>query len=210
MEAIFTEMYHRNKAALPGSVSGPGSDLDHTQVIRKLLPRLFRELKFSSLLDIPCGDFNWMRYVDLTGMKYIGADIIAELVEGNRANYALENITFEHLNLIEDDLPEVDLILCRDCLVHFSFDDIFKALANIIRGGSEYLLTTHFTERSENYDIPTGGWRTLNLETSPFYLPQPLRILNEGYTGNEGHFRDKSLALWGIDAIQQTLADHRE
>jgi len=206
METIFTEMYHRNKAALPGSISGPGSDLDTTQVIRNLLPRLFRELKFSSLLDIPCGDFNWMRYVDLIGVKYIGADIIAELVESNRVDYAMENITFEHLNLIQDDLPKVDLILCRDCLVHFSFGDIFKALRNIVRSGTGYLLTTHFTERSKNHDIPTGGWRTLNLEISPFYLPQPLRILNEGYTGNEGRFRDKSLALWTVQAVQESLA----
>jgi SAM-dependent methyltransferase len=206
METIFTEMYHRNKAALPGSVSGPGSDLDPTQVIRNLLPRLFRELKLSSMLDIPCGDFNWMRFVDLAGMKYIGADIIAELVESNRVDYALENITFEHLNLIQDDLPEVDLILCRDCLVHFSFDDIFKALHNIVRSESDYLLATHFTERDENHDIPTGSWRTLNLEISPFNLPQPLRTLNEGYTGNQGRFRDKSLALWTVDVIRQTLA----
>lgn len=205
LEKIFTKIYNYNRESLAGSPSGPGSDLEHTQVIRNLLPSLFRELELSSVLDIPCGDFNWMRYVDLAGMEYVGADIVAELVESNRANYATENITFEHLNLIQDDLPAVDLIFCRDCLVHFSFDDIFKALHNIIRSGADYLLTTHFTERSENHDIPTGSWRTLNLEISPFSLPQPLRILNEDYTGNEGRFRDKSLALWKLQEIQEGL-----
>jgi len=208
LEKIFTKIYNYNRESLAGSPSGPGSDLEHTQVIRNLLPSLFRELELSSVLDIPCGDFNWMRYVDLAGMEYVGADIVAELVESNRANYATENITFEHLNLIQDDLPAVDLIFCRDCLVHFSFDDIFKALHNIIRSGADYLLTTHFTERSENHDIPTGSWRTLNLEISPFNFPQPLRILNEDYTGNEGRFRDKSLALWTVEAIQDSLAGH--
>lgn len=208
LEKIFTKIYNYNRESLTGSPSGPGSDLENTRVLQAQLPILFRQLEISSLLDIPCGDFNWMRLVNLGGITYLGADIVQEIVEVNQMRFAGETISFSHMDLIEDQLPVVDLILCRDCLVHFSFKDGIKALRNIVLSGSIYLLTTHFPDHKENRDIPTGNWRPLNLELAPYNLPTPLDIINEGYTGNGGRFRDKSLALWDIDAIRQTLADH--
>lgn len=105
------------------------------------------------------------------------------------------------MDLIGDKLPKVDLVLCRDCLVHFSFDDVFAALRNIVSSGSTYLLTTTFPEREANDDIRTGSWRPLNLERAPFHMPAPLRILNEGCTENGGIYHDKSLAFWRIAEI---------
>jgi hypothetical protein len=97
------------------------------------------------------------------------------------------------------------LILCRDCLVHFSFDDIFKALNNLRASGSRFLLTTTFPTRQENQPIPTGKWRPLNLERAPFFLPPPLTILNEGCTENGGEYADKSLGLWQLDDVNRRL-----
>jgi hypothetical protein len=38
------------------------------------------------LLDIPCGDFNWMKLLNL-GVDYIGADIVGELIAENRRRF---------------------------------------------------------------------------------------------------------------------------
>uniref|UniRef100_UPI002157A42F class I SAM-dependent methyltransferase n=2 Tax=Pseudomonadota TaxID=1224 RepID=UPI002157A42F len=86
---------------------------------RTELPHLLREFNIRSVLDIPCGDFNWMRHVDLGGVHYIGADIVPELVEHNRRTYRGPRIQFEHLDVIASPLPKVDAVLCRDGLVHF-------------------------------------------------------------------------------------------
>ncbi len=109
-----------------------------------------------------------MKNVDLSGIKYIGGDIVEELVTQNVKEYERKSRRFKKLNLINDELPKVDLVFCRDCLVHLSFDEIFRSLGNIFKSDSKYLLTTTFPEKAKNYDIATGQWRALNLE-----LPLP-------------------------------------
>jgi hypothetical protein len=112
-----------------------------------------------------------MRSVNLQGLSYIGADIVRERVAQNQRD-AAAGMSFRHMDLLIHPLPKVDLILCRDCLVHFSFADIFKALNNLRASGSRFLLTTTFPTRQENLPIPTGKWRPLNLERAPL-LPSP-------------------------------------
>jgi len=101
-------------------------------------------------------------------------------------------------------------VLCRDCLVHFSFDDVFRALANLCRSGSRYLLTTHFTGPAENRDIVTGDWRLLNLEREPFLLPAPRRVLVESCTLEEGRGQGKCLALWELETVRAALDGRAE
>ena len=95
-------------------------------------------------------------------------------------------------------LPSADLLLCRDCLVHLSFQDAGQALANIRRSTIGYLLTTTFPGEADNQDIVTGDWRPLNLERPPFSFPAPLDRIKEGCTEAGGRFGDKSLALWAV------------
>jgi len=205
MEAIFTDIRRRNAFGGRESVSGPGSSQDQTRQIVQALPVIFRELGVSKVLDIPCGDFHWMRKVDLHEIRYIGGDVVKELIDQNR-KYEKGNISFQQLNLITSKLPMVDIILCRDCLVHFSFDDALSALRNICASDATYLLTTTFTERTKNNDIFTGSWRPLNLEAPPFNLGKPVRVINEGCTDGDGHWRDKALGLWRIEEIRDRFS----
>lgn len=74
------------------------------------IPTLVRDLTIASMLDIPYGDFHWMRRVDFGTTHYIGADVIAYLVAKNRTRYARNNVTFLELDLLHDTLPHVDLV----------------------------------------------------------------------------------------------------
>jgi hypothetical protein len=204
---IFTSIYRHNGFYGKGSVSGPGSEIEQTRVLIAGLPPLFRELGLSSVLDIPCGDFYWMKTVDLGEIAYTGADIVEELIAQNRAKYAGRRVRFECLDLIRDRLPSVDLIFCRDCLIHLSNEDALRALRNICDSGARYLLTTTFTDREANVDIETGQARILNLQAAPFLLPQPLRVINEQCTERNGAYPDKSMALWAIDDVRKSLAN---
>lgn len=87
-QKVFSEIFQKNAWASRESVSGTGSELNRTYHLRRELPVLLSELKIRSLLDLPCGDFNWMAHVDLGAIHYIGADIIAELIDRNRKLYA--------------------------------------------------------------------------------------------------------------------------
>lgn len=200
-EEVFTHIFRRNYWGGVASRSGSGSDEFQARALVGELPGLLRELGVTTLLDIPCGDFAWMREIDLRGINYIGADIVPDLVTRNQAAYAGPRREFLQLDLLRDVLPTAGLILCRDCLVHFSVADIRRALANISASGSRYLLTTTFTGRLANPDIATGQWRPINLEAPPFLLPRPLRVIDEQCTEEDGAYQDKSLGLWDVAAL---------
>lgn len=198
---IFAGIFKENIWKNEESVSGLGSSLEQTGEIIKLLPGVLTKYNIKSILDIPCGDFNWMRQINLDGIFYTGADIVKELIDTNNQKYAADNRRFLHLNLIEDEFEEHDLVFCRDCLVHLSFEDIFSSLKNIKNSSSKYFITTTFTEQKENKNIHTGGWRPLNFQKAPFNFPEPLYLLNEKCTEADGMFIDKSLGLWKVEDI---------
>ena len=201
---VFTNIYRKKMWKGLESLSGPGSDFCETRIISRELQSLLDEFKINTMLDVPCGDFHWMRNLNLNKIDYIGADIVTELVEQNIKKHAKDKLCFRQLDIVKDELPKVDLIFCRDCLVHFSDTDIFGALDNICKSQSKYLLTTIFTARKENYDILTGDWRPLSLESPPFNLQEKLKILEEP-PEYDRNFQDKAMALWKIDNIRKCL-----
>lgn len=208
-EQVFADIYRCNAWKSGESISGLGSELSQTQQLIETLPAWFKKLDVRRVIDVPCGDFHWMSRVDLSQVDYLGCDIVDELIQANR-RYERENVRFRKLDLLTDPLPPADLILCRDCLVHFSFAHIEQALENIARSGARYLLTTTFTERADNQDIPTGRWRPLNLSAAPFSLAEPAATLVEHCTQDDGQYADKTLALWPIEALRQRTRLHSD
>lgn len=198
-EEVFGRIYETNYWA-GESRSGQGSDLVQTAEVRRVLPLLMQELGASSLLDLPCGDFHWMKEVALPG-DYIGGDIVGELVRQNNEKYGSPRRRFVQLDACNDDLPRVDLILARDMLVHLCYADIVRALRRMKASGSTWLLATTFPERDENRDIVTGDWRPLNLQRPPLAFPPPHRLVNEHCTQDNGMFADKSLGLWRLQDL---------
>ena len=183
------------------SASGGGSTLSTTARLREEMPYILRELRVRTLLDAPCGDFHWMSRIRLELDMYYGCDIVAELIEKNKQKYENQRRVFLNLDITKDQLPKADMILCRDCLVHFSYKNIFAAIDNFKKSGSKYLLTTTFTQREKNKDITTGNWRPINLCKPPFCFGEPIRLINENYTNEDRLYIDKSLGLWELKNI---------
>ncbi len=203
MQSVFTHIYDTH--AWPGkeSYSGPGSTVKATETIRKKIPALLQELNIKTLLDAPCGDFNWIQHVDLSFLnQYIGIDIVSDLIQQNKQKYENETHLFVCANIVADPLPQADIILCRDCLVHLRFQDILKTLKNMKASRSIYLLTTTFPQIQSNRDLrKTGQWRPLNLQQPPFNFPEPLILINEEYKHHK-RYPDQSLGLWKLEDIE--------
>jgi 2-polyprenyl-3-methyl-5-hydroxy-6-metoxy-1,4-benzoquinol methylase len=182
------------------SKSGSGSDIEQTQEIIKQLPILLKKYNIKSILDVPCGDFYWMSHVDLRDIHYVGADIVSEVVAANTKKFATNTITFKEVDVINDKLPKVDMIICRDLLVHLKNQQITEALKNIKKSGSKYLLTTSFKNTAQNIDNGTiGFWRTINLGLSPFNMGDPIDEIFENCTEGNGKYNDKYLLLYQIN-----------
>ena len=193
LEETFTEIYEKNLWKSTESVSGMGSEIEYAKSISKELPVLLQKYNIKSILDIPCGDWNWMKNVDLCGASYIGADIVKPLIEENKSKYP--GVDFRALDLTNDDLPKVDLVFVRDCLGHLSNENVHKAIENIKRSGSKYLLATSFTKWDMNPDIEDGGWKCINLMIPPFQL-NPIYLINEDCKEGYPHYNDKCMILF--------------
>ena len=192
----FSEIYEKNLWCSPESVSGGGSEMQNTKVIRRELPILLQKFGITSILDIPCGDWNWMKDVDLCGASYIGADIVPQLVQRNKENYP--SVDFRVLDITKDTLPKVDLIFVRDCLGHLSNDNVSLALRNCQESGSKYVLATSFTKWDKNPDIENGGWKCINLMIPPFQL-NPIYLINEDCREGYPHYNDKCMILFQLN-----------
>lgn len=196
IKETFTDIYENNLWTSSESLSGIGSELKNTELIRNELPYLFQKFDIKSMLDIPCGDWNWMKKVDLSSVSYIGADIVEKLITSNKKSYP--NIDFRTLDLTTDELPKVDLVFVRDCLGHLTNENVHKAIANIRNSGSKYLLATSFTRWNMNPDIQDGGWKCINLMIEPFYL-NPIYLINENCQEGYPHYNDKCMILFKMN-----------
>jgi hypothetical protein len=196
VQGVFTYIYRRNAWRNGESLSGPGSTVTETGRLRVELPRLMGKLACHTLLDAACGDFHWMKEVDIGTARYIGVDIVAPIVDANRRRYGHDSRSFLHLDIVSDRLPRADLILCRDCLVHLSNRKAMRALRNLQASGSTYLATTTYSNLQRNEDIATGAWRPLDLTLLPFSLPQPLLFIEEQSQYEPDLRFGKRLGVW--------------
>ncbi len=198
LEERFERIYSTNLWSDAESRSGVGSRLDSTRVLRRELPKALRQLDARVLLDIPCGDFTWMEQVDLRGIEYIGGDIVASIVERNQRLHADKARRFVQLDLTRDALPDADVLLCRDCLVHLAHVNIRRVLATVARSNIRFVLMTSFPGRGDNYDVADGDWRPLDFQAPPFSFPEPHLVIVEGCEEEDGSYADKSLLAWRV------------
>ncbi|HTY76641.1 MAG TPA: class I SAM-dependent methyltransferase [Candidatus Bathyarchaeia archaeon] len=204
-ERIFRAIHESNAWGSEESRSGPGSTKDRGADFVDDLLSVLDGLACRTLLDVPCGDFNWISPVAERMDQYIGADIVPALVTRNRELYGSGRVRFITLDLVTDPLPEADAILSRDCLVHLTLVDIGRCLENVRRSRAKYFVTTTFVGPRDNGDIPTGSWRPLNLERPPFSLPPALHLIDERCLHTGGIYADKRLGVWRIaDLLSRT------
>lgn len=172
-QAEWDEYTRRARAAGAETVCGPGSTLRFTEPLRHWLPILLAKHSIHSILDAPCGDFNWLRHVNLTGVDYTGWDINPPAGK-----------QFERVNLLtKRTIPTVDLIMCRDFFAHIPDEFIAKLLLKFKKSGSRFLLATTFDTTNGYGPNPTDQdgfyYRPVNLEAPPFNLPAPVDALGE-------------------------------
>lgn len=205
-EEVFTWIYKTNFWGDRESVSGVGSTLAYTENLRKELPKMLADFSIQSIVDAPCGDFNWMRHVLAdSSQTYIGLDVVGELIALNQSKYASDRISFEQKDITKDPLPKADLMICRDCLFHLSNSAIKLILGNFLAADIKYLFTTtHINQRKfTNQDIRLGGFRLIDLYAAPFHFPAPALCTIEDWI--EG-YPPRQMALWSKDQVASALA----
>ncbi len=192
---IYKSKYWKGSGA--GSLSGAGSNEATTNNIKSELQKFFIEKNIKSVLDIPCGDWKWMSTMNFGDIDYTGCDVVKEMIDNNSKLYAKSNIKFRVLSLIDDRLPNADLIIIRDLLVHLDTKDILKCIGNIRKYNFKYIAITNYPilKNQHNDKILGDKWRPLNLCLEPFKLCSPDYNLNDT-SDVQNHDKDKYLSVW--------------
>lgn len=202
---IFTDIYHNNEWSSKESISGMGSTLKFTSGARQFLPAIFDEYNFRHLLDLACGDFNWMKTITQHLETYMGLDIVEPLIKSNLDKYWQMNwIDFDCKDIVNDKIDGTyDVVIAKDVLVHLSNKDIVKVFDHIRAADIEYVIVTNFDGLEKNTDIETGDWRPINFELAPFNFGKPAEVITEDetYMWNSKLMQDKTLSMYKIEDI---------
>ena len=199
---IFTIIYKENIWQCSESRSGGGATVAITNPIRNSLQQVIDHYQIDSMIDAPCGDYNWMKEIRPNlPIFYIGGDIVSELISQNQQKFGDAETKFIEFNIISDPIPEVDLFFCRECLQHLNNSQINGFLSNFLSSEIPYLLTTNhfFNAELVNNDCETGGTQFIDLCQAPFNLPQPLqRFFDYQLSNDYGIFSGMTIemALW--------------
>lgn len=199
MKEVFEDIIKHNR--WKKHPCGPGSTLSYTENLRANLGSFLEKHNVESMIDAPCGNYSWMSSTALPSIKkYIGGDIVNFLIEENKKNYP--DVSFEVLDLTCNKIPEVDLLFCRDCLLHLSFSDIDLVFKNISQSNIKYILLSNwFADAENNKDIQTGQARYVNFLDSPFNFPKPI----DSITDFVDDFPHREMLLWSKEVIDNYI-----
>jgi hypothetical protein len=209
---IFSTIYDTYGFGGEESRSGPGSTLDETEKIREKIKNLIKYKDIKSVVDIPCGDFNWMKEIVDSFELYHGGDIVPKCIEENTKKYGSDKISFSVIDLMGSQIPQCDLLIVRDVIGHYPIEDGKKIVENILNSNCKYLLSTswynvidnQYHKKHINKGADYGRFYPVNLMSSPFNFPEPEIIIEEDVQVedfNKGN--RKVLGFWNLEDLRK-------
>jgi SAM-dependent methyltransferase len=165
MQRLFSLFYRHN---IWGGGSGAGSAPANVRPYMHFLQTFLHEKKIQRVLDLGCGDWQFARYIDWTGIDYTGVDVVPSVIEQDQKQFARDHLCFVCADVTAYELPEADLVTIKDVLQHWSNETVLKFLPKLQK--YRYVLFVNGFQ-AENADCETGDTRPLNLQAPPFNLP---------------------------------------
>ena len=165
------------------SASGGGSSIKSTEVSRDYIVKVIEKYKISSILDLGCGDWNWMSKIrnEFENSSYEGWDANEDMIFNLNNIYGNDNTKFYFKDIVTGEYPKVDMVLCRDVLFHLKEKYTLKIIEKIKKSKIKYFLTTSFNDvkgkQVKFRDRPSmGDWGfyEINLNLPPFNLEKYL------------------------------------
>jgi SAM-dependent methyltransferase len=155
----FSEIY-RTKLWGEGETpfySGGGSDPCFAIPYVAMVKDLIDANQVRKVVDLGCGDYRVGRSLRAPGLRYIGVDVVPELITYNQRHFGDQNVEFRCVNMIEDPLPDGDLCLIRQVLQHLANAEIQQVLAKCAKYRL-VLVTEHVYSRGNrpNMEITHG------------------------------------------------------
>ena len=131
-----------------------------------------------TVCDLGCGDFNIGKKLVAHTEKYIGVDIVENLIERNEKLFNIDNLQFHCLDISKDKLPKADCVILRQVLQHLSNDEIQNVL-NRVKVYKYLILTEHIPEKKfiPNKDIISGQGIRLKSQSGIDITEAPFNLI---------------------------------
>jgi SAM-dependent methyltransferase len=169
LDKVFSTIYAQG---VWGNGSGAGSDPANVEEYVRFLQDFIRDRSIRSIVDCGCGDWQLMRHIDLSGVDYLGIDLVPDVLARNQAEFGRPGVRFELGNFTEMALPAADLLLCKDVLQHLPDRNVFRFLAGLDR--FKFALLTNDLGRNADRDatLAASSWHfaPIDLTAAPFNL----------------------------------------
>lgn len=167
------------------SLSGPGSDERSTVPYVKFVQYwLDSHPEAKTVVELGCGDWATSSRIEWgDDRRYIGLDIVDDLIEKNRDSFASKNVSFMAADFVDDDLPTGDVLIAKDVLQHLSNESVLSLLKRT-KNAFQYCIFVNDCKKILNYkkffiplrktlgqpnrDMEDGGSRPLLLTEFPF------------------------------------------
>ena len=121
------------------SASGSGSALAAAAQTLTPLDEIINGFSIKTILDLGCGDWNWMKeahwYRGASLIQYIGWESSPELVDRLQRRFGRPGISFHLQDIVADAFPPADLTICRDVLFHLPIKLALRVVDKIARAG---------------------------------------------------------------------------
>lgn len=159
--------------------SGEGShDLLITEpYIKAVTTFLMSFNKPITVCDLGCGDFNIGKQLVKYTHKYIGIDIVTDLIAYNKEHFKNPKLDFHCLDISKDTLPTADCIIIRQVLQHLSNAEVLKVVQKL-QNFKYVIVTEHLPEGNftPNKDIISGQGIRLKKQSGINLLAPPFNF----------------------------------
>ncbi len=136
--------------------------------VTSFLDRTIKRFRVKKILDLGCGDWNWMRHADFVSAAgedspvYTGWDSHDVLIESLSNQFGSDRIGFAVKDVVESGYPKVDLIIARDVLFHLSNDQARKVVKKAAKS-AKYFICTSFNDYEGAFEpaeyLSIKNWR---------------------------------------------------
>lgn len=170
MKHVFEAIY---KTHIWEHGSGWGSYPENTQLYVQLLNQYMRQHQVKSVVDFGCGDWQFSRFIDWTGINYIGIDVVKHIIDRNQSQFKAPNISFVYDDMLTWSPPVADLAIIKDVFQHWDNASIINFLPKLARFKrclvtNDRWLTKYIWPYSPNTNCDIGSFQIVDLRYPPF------------------------------------------
>jgi SAM-dependent methyltransferase len=153
-----------------GFGSGHGSLPRTTRPYRRFLEEFLVANRVGRVVDFGCGDWQFSRLVDWDGASYTGVDIVPSVIERNREQYGRPGVEFMVTPEDPAQLPDAELLICKDVLQHLPNSDVQAFLDIVVPRYPMSLIINDsaYYQHELNREIKAGEWRPVDVRRAPF------------------------------------------